>query len=300
MHSPWIAGLRSVALNVPDLARAETFYTQVWHLAVVHRDADVLYLRGTGADAVLLALHAGGPQAQIRHVSLRARSAQALADVAVATVQAGGVVTVPTTSLTEPGGGQAITLRDPHGRVFRVLHGDEPNADIQPAPDRPIRLADAVLNAADVPASQRFLEQALGFVLADRTRIMAFMSCNADHHSLALGDADNNALNRIAFVMPDLESVMRGGGRLRDAGHGIEWGPGRHGPGDNAFNYFVGPFGEVIEYTAEVEQIDASYRVRGPTEWTWPPGGVDQWGISAPPSARLKAAQRSVLFMPES
>ena len=300
MHSPWIAGLRGVALNVPDLARAEAFYTQVWHLSVAGRDAHALYLRGTGADAVLLALHAGGPQAQIRHVSLRARSAQALADVAAATVLAGGVVTQPARALTEPGGGHAITLRDPHGRVFRVLHGDEPNADIQPAPDRPIRLAHAVLNAADVPASQRFLEQALGFVLADRTRIMAFMNCNADHHSLALGDADNNALNHIAFVMPDLESVMRGGGRLRDAGHAIEWGPGRHGPGDNAFNYFVGPFGEVIEYTAEVEQIDARYRVRGPTDWVWPPGRVDQWGISAPPSARLKAAQRSVLFTPDS
>ena len=44
----------------------------------------------------------------------------------------------------------------------------------------------------------------------------------------------------------------------------IEWGPGRHGPGDNAFNYFIDPFGVVIEYTAEVEQIDDSYRVARP------------------------------------
>ena len=100
--------------------------------------------------------------------------------------------------------------------------------------------------------------------------------------------------------MPDLESVMRGGGRMKDAGFAIEWGPGRHGPGDNAFNYFVGPFGEVIEYTAEVQQVDESYRVGGPTDWTWPPGRVDQWGISTPPSARLKQAQRAVFFTPSS
>ena len=37
MSSPWIEGLRSVALNVPDLAQAETFYTQVWNLQVAHR-----------------------------------------------------------------------------------------------------------------------------------------------------------------------------------------------------------------------------------------------------------------------
>ena len=54
--------------------------------------------------------------------------------------------------------------------------------------------------------------------------------------------------------------------------------------------------GIVIEYTAEVEQIDDGYRVGAPEDWTWPPGRVDQWGISLPPSARLKQAQREVLF----
>ena len=93
-------------------------------------------------------------------------------------------------------------------------------------------------------------------------------------------------------------AVMRGGGRMRDAGFEIVWGPGRHGPGNNAFNYFVGPFGEVIEYTAEVEQIDHHYVVGGPSDWTWPPGRVDQWGVSAPPGETLKSAQRNVFFIP--
>jgi catechol 2,3-dioxygenase-like lactoylglutathione lyase family enzyme len=125
---------------------------------------------------------------------------------------------------------------------------------------------------------------------------MAFMRCNSDHHSIALGDTDNDALNHIAFLMPDLESVMRGGGRMRDAGFGIEWGPGRHGPGNNAFNYFVGPFDLVIEYTADVQQIDDSYKTGQPSDWKWPEGRVDHWGISQPPSAKLKEAQRAVMF----
>jgi catechol 2,3-dioxygenase-like lactoylglutathione lyase family enzyme len=190
-----------------------------------------------------------------------------------------------------------VLLRDAHGRRYEVVHGDTRRAaDAPPPRDVPQRLAHAVLNTHDVPVAQGFLEQALGFVLADRTRIMAFMNCDRDHHTLALGDTDNDALNHVAFVMPSLDAVMRGGGRMKDAGHGIEWGPGRHGPGDNAFNYFIDPFGIVIEYTAEVEQVDDSYRVRGPQDWTWPPGRVDQWGISAPPSARLKEAQRAVHF----
>ena len=162
----------------------------------------------------------------------------------------------------------------------------------------PQRLAHAVLNSHDIAAAQGFTEQAPGFVLADRARSMAFMNCNRDHHSIAFGDTDNDALNHIAFVMPTLDAVMRGGGRMNDAGHAIQWGPGRHGPGDNAFNYFIDPFGIVIEYTAEVEQIDDSYCAGSSGDWTWPAGRVDQWGISAPPSTQLKQAQRAVLFAP--
>lgn len=297
MSSPWIGGLRSVALKVPDLARAEDFYTHIWHLAVVARTPNALYLRGTGADHHLLALHQGGANAEIVHATFRARSREALDAIAQAAVQAGGSVHAPIAPITEPGGGTGLTVRDPDGRLLQVVFGDTQHTDAHETPDRPIRLAHAVLNSHDVEATQRFFAQALGFTLADRTRIMAFLNCASDHHSVALGDTDNDALNHIAFVMPDLESVMRGGGRMRDAGHQIEWGPGRHGPGDNAFNYFIGPFGEVIEYTAEVEQIDDSYQAGGPDDWKWPPGRVDQWGISQPPSARLKEAQRQVFFI---
>ena len=297
MQSPWIESLRSVALTVPDLAAAETFYTQVWRLAVADRGPDVLYLRGSGIDHHLVALHQRAGAPELLKVTLRARQPGALAAVAAAAVATGGVVEQGPSAVNDPAAGQGVLLRDPHGRRYEVLHGDtRRSADETAPPDMPQRLAHAVLNSHDIPAAQRFIEDALGFVLADRTRIMAFMNCNSDHHSIAFGDTDNDALNHIAFVMPTLEAVMRGGGRMKDAGHDIEWGPGRHGPGDNAFNYFIDPFGIVVEYTAEVEQIDDSYRPRGPSEWSWPPGRMDQWGISAPPSARLKAAQRAVRF----
>jgi catechol 2,3-dioxygenase len=299
MKSPWISGLRSVALSVPDLARAETFYTRVWQLSVAERTPDALYLRGSGADHHLLALHRAPGTPRILHVTLRARNAAALARIASVTPQAGGTLVRAIGAATDPAQGQRIVLQDPHGRRFEVVHADQLRTpDAPPPPDQPVRLAHAVLNSHAVEPAQAFLEQALGFVLADRTRIMAFMNCDSDHHSLAIGDTDNDALNHIAFLMPSLDAVMRGGGRMRDAGHPIEWGPGRHGPGDNTFNYFIDPFGIVIEYTADVEQVDERYRPRGPADWKWPEGRTDQWGISNPPSARLKDAQRSVLFTP--
>lgn len=299
MKSPWIAGLRSVALTVPSLSEAERFYTDVWRLEVADRSAGVVYLRGSGKDHHLLALHEAGGSPKILKVTLRARSEDALNAVARAATAAGGHLEREVAAAQDPAGGKSLVLRDTVGRRYEVVWGDAQRQQRDPAPlDQPVRLAHAVLNSSDLPATQGFMEQALGFVLADRTRIMAFMNCDTDHHTLAIGDSDNSALNHIAFVMPTLNCVMRGGGRMQDAGHSIEWGPGRHGPGDNAFNYFVDPFGIVIEYTADVEQIDGSYQPGGPADWTWPSGRVDQWGISAPPSARLKEAQRLVTFSP--
>ena len=298
MNPSLVSALRSVEIGVPDVAAAERFYVDTWHLTVAARAGGSVYLRGTGADHHLLALHASDTP-ELRMLTFRSPSALALDEVAQAAVAAGGKLLAARAPVAEPGGGEAVVVSDPQGRILRFVCGDARHADAREAKDQPIRLAHTVMNSVDVKAGQAFYER-LGFKLSDRTRIMAFMRIptlpRGDHHSIALADADNNCLNHIAFVMPDLDSVMRGGGRMKDAGFAIEWGPGRHGPGDNAFNYFVGPAGFVIEYTAEVEQVDDSYETGGPEDWKWPAGRVDHWGISAAPSARLKQAQREIGF----
>ena len=73
-------------------------------------------------------------------------------------------------------------------------------------------------------------------------------------------------------------------------------GVGRHGPGANVFAYFIGPDNVVIEYTGEVDQVDDDYPTGMPEDWTWPPGRVDQWGVSDAPSKRLHEAQQRVVF----
>jgi catechol-2,3-dioxygenase len=296
-----ISALRSVDIGVPDVAAAEAFYVHTWQLRVAARQGDVVYLRGTGPDHHLLALHPA-TQPVLRSITFRAASVEALDQLAHKTEQLGGSVVSVRAPLTEPGGGEAVVLRDPQGRILRCVAGDARHADTADQPDQPMRLAHVVLNSHAVAKVQPFYEQVLGFKLSDRTRAMAFIRIPqlglGDHHSIALADADNDCVNHIAFAMPNLESVMRGGGRMRDAGYPIEWGPGRHGPGDNAFNYFVGPAGFVIEYTADVEQVDDSYVAGSPGDWQWPPGRVDQWGVSPPPSERIKQAQRSIHFAP--
>lgn len=286
--------LRSIAIGVTDLAAAEQFYVSTWRLAPAARTADAVYLRGSGADHHILALHRS-EQPDVRRVDFVVEQLADLARIADGAGAHGGRVLADVHDNTEPDGGAALDVQDPQGRHLRFIHA--PAAHVSGADaDAPIRITHVVFNSADVAAAQAFYERALGFTLSDRTRIMAFMRCGSDHHSIALADADANTLNHIAFVMPDLDAVMRGAGRMSDAGYPIEWGVGRHGPGNNVFSYFVGPDDFVIEYTAEVLQVDDSYRVGKPEDWTWPAGRFDQWGVSKPPSDRIKQAQKKIRF----
>jgi catechol 2,3-dioxygenase len=286
--------LRSIAIGVTDLAAAEKFYVSTWRLTVAARSDDAVYLRGSGADHHILALHRSA-QPDVRRVDFVVASHANLALIAAGVREHGGYVLNDVHDNTEPDGGAALDVQDPQGRHLRFVHAPAAHVSGTDA-DAPVRITHVVFNSADVALAQGFYGRALGFTLSDRTRIMAFMRCGSDHHSIALADADTNTLNHIAFVMPDLDAVMRGAGRMSDAGYPIEWGVGRHGPGNNVFSYFVGPDDFVIEYTAEVLQVDDSYRVGKPEDWTWPPGRFDQWGISKPPSDRIKQAQKKIRF----
>ncbi len=292
-----VTALRSVAIGTPDLALSERFYTQVWGLEVAARQGEAVYLRATGADHHVLALHPRAV-AEILSVTFRVDAATDLTQLAERAGRLGARVLSGPAPTGEPGGGVLLELAEPQGGVYRFVQGDALHDDAGERPDRASRLAHVNLNSHDVDAQTRFFEQGLGFVLTDRSKLMAFLRCNSDHHAVVLAEAKASGLNHIAFLVPDWESVMRAAGRLVDAGYPIGWGVGRHGPGDNVFAYFVDPVGFVVEFTAEVLQVDDGYRVRGPEEWVWPPGRTDQWGIAPPKPDHVKAAQTAIAYRP--
>jgi len=164
--------------------------------------------------------------------------------------------------------------------------------------DAPIQITHAVINAVERERSERFAVDVLGFQVSDRTRHMTFVRCNRKHHCVAYAHAEFPSLNHVAFEMRDIDAVMRGFGRMRDAGIGSVWGPGRHGPGNNVFGYFIAPFGGVIEYTTEVSEVGDDYKVGGPEDWKWPEGRIDHWGVTAKDVARISVAERLFRFVP--
>ena len=285
--------LRSIELEAPDRVAAVRFLKDTWGLLEAGAGNAISYLRGTEdlayvvsvAEAVtpgVVAVTFCGTQAELEQIRSRAAAA--------------GVRHGPMRALDEPGGGSGFLLEGPEGQVFRFVAGGAPVERLHADRDRPLQVTHVVINTRDREACTRFLVEVLGFRLSDRTRFMNFIRCDSVHHSIAYAQSESSSLNHIAFEMPDLDSVMRGVGRLKDAGYASVWGPGRHGPGNNVFAYFVAPFGAIVEYTSEVQRVGDDYKVGGPEDWKWPPNRVDHWGVSSRDSAAMAEAEKRFRF----
>ena len=251
--------LQSVELRVADVGKTTDFLDRVWGLTPVGGGK----LRGTAGLPDIIGLEQGKPS--VRSITFCGSRSEI---------------------------GRERELKGPDGETYRFVH-EQPVSPLPAQPDRPIQLSHVVLNSKDADAAERFAIEELGFKLSDRTRFMNFVRCNRTHHCVAYARAEVATLHHIAFEMADIDGVMRGIGRMRDAGYPPVWGPGRHGPGNNVFGYFIGPHGGVIEYTAEVEEVGDDYQVGGPEDWKWPPGRTDHWGVSSRDTERITAAERA-------
>ena len=273
--------LRSVELEIPEIAPAAEFLEHLWGLVPEGSAGATRFFRGTGDHPYILSL------------------TQAAAPAVAAVTFAGSQeelekIGKADRSFDVPGGARGFELRGPEGQVYRFI--TDSTVDRLNDKGKPIQLTHAVINSTDVEASERYAVEKLGFKVSDRTAHMRFIRCNRKHHALAYAKSEFASLNHIAFEMHDMDAVMRGIGRLRDAGYEPVWGPGRHGPGNNVFGYFIAPYGGIVEYTAEVSEVDENYKVGTPEDWKWPPGRIDHWGISKKDTAKTTAAEKVLRF----
>ncbi|MQY34578.1 hypothetical protein SRB17_25480 [Streptomyces sp. RB17] len=290
MNHPPVArlrALRSVELLTPNFAEAADFYEEVWGLEVVEAEHSASWLRGTGAEHHALQLtrsentglgrlaFAVGTPAEVDEAARRLQARQ------IALVTGPG-------PLDQVGGGYGLRFHDIDGRLVEL------SADTWAVAARgrdeavPVGVTHAVLNTPDIDASVAFYRDVLGMRVSDWSEHqMAFLRCNADHHCIAFNRAPWVSLNHVAYEMTSLDHFMRGLGRLRHHGISPEWGPGRHGPGNNTFSYFTDPTGLVCEYTSEVAQVVEDAWVC--KVWRRTPELSDTWGTAGPPSQRIRA-----------
>jgi 2,3-dihydroxy-p-cumate/2,3-dihydroxybenzoate 3,4-dioxygenase len=271
--------LRSVELELPDVAKAADFLSGPWGLVPAGSAGGTQFFRGTGTHPYILSI------------------AKASAPAVVAITFSGSEEEIAKTDRTfdVPGGGKGYEVRGPENQNYRFIVESNPTEALAER-DKPIQLTHAVLNTVDQDAVERFAVEKLGFKVADRTAHMRFLRCNRKHHCVAYAKSATPSLNHIAFEMKDVDAVMRGIGRLREAGYECVWGPGRHGPGNNVFGYFIAPYGGVVEYTAEVSEVGDDYRVGTPEDWKWPPGRMDHWGLSKKDTAKTGPAEAALRF----
>ena len=268
--------LAHVGLQAKSLSDQAEFYNDRWGLERVDEFGREMFFRADGPDHHVLTL-TEGDEPGMHHVALQVRELDDI-DRAHEDLLARGVeiVTPPTADL-EPGVKRALRLRDPDGFVIELVAGVDSVTDpFKQEEVKPKALNHVVLNVRDQVASEAFYNEALGFKLTDRfIGGLSFWACNANHHTLAFGQARDGAqpsFHHAAFEMRDWEDWIKAVFYAGERGIPRAWGPGRHLFGNNLFSYYKDPEGNTVEYTAEVEQItdpDRQPRVMEPYADMW-------------------------------
>ena len=297
MPTPGISGvigvdsLRGIVMRAPGVKPTAAFYLDSWGLAVVAEADGTVYFRGTGPEPFIYGLREDNTFG-VDYINFGMAS-RARIDALYAQLARGGVaLDGAPRPLTTPGGGYGFMVTDPDNRRLRFVADASANADTNDAIAKPRKASHVVLNTPDMERAQSFYETHLGFRTSDYSaNQMVFLRCSSDHHAIAFNRSPFASVNHVAFEMPSIDSFMRGIGRMRVKGQSPAWGPGRHGPGNNPFAYFVSPSGFVIEFTSEVQQIDeATHRVK-----VWPrdqPEAMDQWMTAGPPTPAMRAVMQ--------
>ncbi len=182
-----------------------------------------------------------------------------------------------------PEGGYGFELFDPEGHLLSIATGTPTRTP--PGPRRgngvPMDLSHVVFNSGDIDGLSQWYCAALGFRVTDWLEDkLVFMTTSRYHHQIALAASSDPGLNHVAFECADIDDFMRATGRTMRMGHEVLWGPGRHGPGDNAFAYFRSPAGFICEFTTELKVVDSPDWVA--STWQSVPEQSDLWGTSNP------------------
>lgn len=273
-----VTEIRHVGYGVTGFEAEQEFYATKWGLEQVSAEPDMVWFKTHGHDEPFVVRLR---RSDANHLDVIALAADSRADVEVLHERVAGAqcrIIHPPRPLTGPGGGYGFRFFSPDGLPFEISSDVTrgPARSVQRQEGIPLRISHIVLHSPRHAQAVQFFTDVLGFRVSDWLGdFMCFLRCNRAHHRVAILPGPP-CLNHVAYDMQGVDGMMRGIGRLKQAGIDIRWGPGRHVAGDNTFSYFVTPAGFAVEYTSELEEVDFDrhqHQVYAPA-----PGVMDQWG----------------------
>jgi catechol 2,3-dioxygenase-like lactoylglutathione lyase family enzyme len=283
-----VTHLRHLAVVAPEFERSHAFFTAAWGLRDAGTAPGVNYLRSGRDEPFQLALVAG-PERRIERIAFGLATRDAVDAAHDELVRAGVPIVARPGELATPGGGYGLRFLDPDRRCIELSAGVASGANANET-STPRKLAHVVVNTPDIDRATTFYAEILGLRVSDWSEhVMSFLRSDSEHHSLAFNAAPHASLNHCSWTMGSIDELFRAQGRVRAWGSPLMWGTGRHGPGNQVFNYFVEPSGYVCELIADGIDItdEAAWK---PQVWVRAPQFMDLWGTSGPPSAEIRSA----------
>jgi catechol 2,3-dioxygenase-like lactoylglutathione lyase family enzyme len=264
-----LKSIHHVRVRVPDVDASERFALD-FGLTVARRDADRVFLRGTGVNAYAYVAEKG-PATELAAVAFVVESPQ---DLENAVADHGAT---PPRQLDGPGGGTAVTIHDPDGNPIDLIFGVaevEPlpmRSDIRyntglekirrgqrqhmpdPGPAQVMRLGHVGLFVTDYRRSLAWYGDTLGLILSDGVHLgpeekalVGFLRMNrggewVDHHSIALFVGAKPGVQHLSFEVLDFEAQALAHGWMIKRGWESLWGMGRHELGSHLFDIWWEP-----------------------------------------------------------
>lgn len=161
---------------------------------------------------------------------------------------------------------------------------------------RPLKFQHTTIGTVDVQPMVDFFVNTIGFRISDQLADGRFcwLRSDHDHHTLAIVNVDQaGVLDHYSYDLAEWEDFKSWCDRLTELDVRVEWGPGRHGPGNNLFVFFDDPSGNHIELSAEMEKFydaQVSYVAR---RWEPVPDTVNLWGGQVPRWRKTSEASKT-------
>jgi catechol 2,3-dioxygenase len=150
---------------------------------------------------------------------------------------------------------------------------------------RPMKFQHTTLGTADVTAMASFFVDVVGFRITDQLKDGQFcwLRSNRDHHTLAIVNVGKGGdIDHYSYDLAEWEDFKAWCDRLTELDVAVQWGPGRHGPGNNLFIFFDDPAGNHVELSAEMEKFWDDTVDYSPRRWDPIPNSVNMWGGQLP------------------